>query len=117
MASHPNSLANLEANKGRFTPDNAPKGRKNLGLAVNEWRNVLADYSRADLEAIIADPDAKASQVIAAQEVLQALNGDLNAIEQTCSFSNHKPLTKSENENRNSIERVKRVITPAPSGN
>lgn len=95
-------MANPKGNPQNLTPftsETAPKGRTNLGLSVNEWRNVMADYTRADLDAIIADPGAKMAQVMAAQEMLAAGKGNLSAIEQACSFSNHKAPTKNENIN------------------
>jgi hypothetical protein len=95
MAVHPNSLANLDRGV-QFTPETAPKGRKNLGLSVNEWRNEMADWPRERLSQIVTEPKAKVAQIMAAQELLKAIDGNLAAIAQACDYSNHRPLTKSD---------------------
>lgn len=78
-----------------FTTETAPR-RKNAGLSINEWRNTMSDWSRADIEAIIADPKSKAAQIIAARECLAAMEGGLDAIRQVCDYSGNKPKNHNE---------------------
>lgn len=95
MAVHKNSLENLKKAR-RFTSETAPKGRKNAGLSVNEWRNQLADYSRDEIESVVNSPTAPASKLIAAQEIIQAIKGDTSSRRDLCDYTNGKPTQREE---------------------
>jgi hypothetical protein len=91
---NPNSLANLA--KGQpFTSETAPKGRKNAGLSVNEWRNQLAEYCKDEIDSVLQDPKAPAAKLIAAREIKDAIDGDKDARRDLCDYSNHKPTTNA----------------------
>src|SRR5437868_5106680 len=94
MPIHPNSLANLRPIP--FTSETAPKGRKNMGLSINEWRNAMGDWTLQELMEVIEDERTSNSKAIAAQEVYQARCGKLEAIRQVCDYTNGKPNQKQE---------------------
>jgi hypothetical protein len=74
-----------------FTSETAPKGRKNAGLSIIEWRNQLCDYAADEIESVLADPKAPAAKLIAAMEVQLALKGDRDARRDLCDYTNGKP--------------------------
>lgn len=90
MNVNPKSLENL---RPPWTPETAPRsrGRKNAGLSVNEWRNELADKTRAEIVAVRDDASAPAAKVMAAVEALAAMDGGDKAIERVCDYTNGKP--------------------------
>ncbi len=83
-----------------WTSETAPKGRKNLGLSVNEWRNEMGTWPPDEIKSAIESPKATAVQIMAGVEILQALTGNLNAIAQACDYTNGKAtqtnLTRTE---------------------
>lgn len=87
-ANNPNSLANL---RPAWTPETAPRGRRNAGLSINEWRNELADKPRAEIEAVETDVNAPGAKLVAARELLQAIDGDKDARRDACDYTNGKP--------------------------
>ena len=76
---HPNSLANLRP----WSPGQSgcPSGQRASGAYVAEWRNAMLavkddgtpSYTRADLEAIVADDAAPPVQIIAATWILNCM--------------------------------------------
>lgn len=92
-----------------------PNGSRAAGAVVADWYNAMAGYSRTDLEAIVSDPDASNAQVSAAQQWLQAREGKLANLVEVCDRTNGTSVKQTNNLSR--VERVKRIITPAPSGN
>jgi hypothetical protein len=68
-----------------------PRGRPNLGLSVNEWRNVLGERTKGEVQAMLDNPRSTAAQLMAASEVMKAVEGDLHAIAQACNFTSGKP--------------------------
>lgn len=71
-----------------FTSETAPKGRKNAGLSINEWRNAMAAYTRGAIEDILEDAGLPAAQLIAAREMLAAIAGDDKAVARVCDYTN-----------------------------
>lgn len=83
------SLANLRP----FKPGQSgnPAGRpKNLGSSVTEWRNIMGEWTREQIEHVVARGKAPSAKVVAATEILKAMDGDLAAIRQCCEFTNGK---------------------------
>ncbi len=76
---HPNSLANLRP----WSPGQSgcPSGQRASGAYVAEWRNAMlgvnddgtARYTRADLEAVVADDAAPPAKIIAARWILNCM--------------------------------------------
>jgi hypothetical protein len=81
------SLDNLNP----WTSETAPKGRKNAGLSLNEWRNALQDFCDEELQAILDDPKQPAKKKTAAREWLDGIAGNHNAITRICDYTNGKP--------------------------
>ncbi len=81
---HPNSLANLRP----WSPGQSgcPSGQRASGAYVAEWRNAMlavnddgtARYTRADLEAVVADDAAPPAKIIAAQWILNCMKSGEN---------------------------------------
>lgn len=92
MPVHTNSLKNLERGiDTRFTPETAPKGRKNAGLSMIEYMNAMAEWTRADVEEVKNDETAPLIKRRAADRLLDETDV-WNVVEHT----NHRPLNKSE---------------------
>lgn len=111
---HPNSLKNLQPIP--WTKETAPKGRKNHGLSVNEWRNEMSEWARDEIEAVITNPRATSAQIQAAQEHLQAMAGNLDAIKQACEFTSGKATNTNVNLNQD-VHVRRTVIHDRPGGN
>lgn len=75
----------------------------------------MAGYNRIELQAIISDQDATAAQVSAAQQWLQAMDAKLPSLVEVCDRTNGQSTKHIKSETQ--VERVKRVITPAPGRN
>ncbi len=81
---HPNSLANLRP----WSPGQSgcPSGQRASGAYVAEWRNAMlgvnddgtARYTRADLEAVVADDAAPPAKIIAAVWILNCMKTGQN---------------------------------------
>ncbi len=81
---HPNSLANLRP----WSPGQSgcPSGQRASGAYVAEWRNAMlavnddgtARYTRADLEAVVADDAAPPAKIIAARWILNCMKSGEN---------------------------------------
>ena len=81
---HPNSLANLRP----WSPGQSgcPSGQRASGAYVAEWRNAMlavnddgtARYTRADLEAVVADDAAPPAKIIAAAWILNCMRTGQN---------------------------------------
>lgn len=122
MAVPPESLANLRPKP--WTSETAPKGRKNAGLSVNEWRNELVNWEPDEIESFIDSRRGPAAKQIAAREVLMAIAGDKDARRDVCDYTNGKPNQKSEVEQDTTVRIVvehvdagyPNQITEAPRG-
>ena len=81
---HPNSLANLRP----WSPGQSgcPSGQRASGAYVAEWRNAMlavnddgtARYTRADLEAVVADDAAPPAKIIAVRWILNCMKSGEN---------------------------------------
>lgn len=67
MPQHPNSLANLRPHWDSRT---APKGRKNAGLSIIEWINVMGEWTTDAITDVADDPATPHVQRVAARRLL-----------------------------------------------
>jgi len=90
MPYNPKSLENLRpATKGNLTnPSGRPKG-----MAIMTYIKGHKDKSKAELLAIISNDKSKARDVIAAQYLLKAMNGDIRATEYLVDREEGKPTS------------------------
>lgn len=96
---HPNSLANLQP----WQPGQSgnPRGRPNAGASVIEWMNVMVEYNRFDLQAVIDDKEAPACKITAARRWLKAIDSAREDAEFVCDYSGNKPVNSNVNVNAN----------------
>lgn len=79
---NPNSNAALVPYQWKPGQSGNPRGRTTAGAAVGDWLNILCDvhddgrpkYIRADIEAIVDDPNEAPAKVIAARQILHAMD-------------------------------------------
>lgn len=105
MPVNPRSLENLTP----FTPETAPKGRKNAGLSLIEWVNEMATWCKDEVEAVRDNEREPIIKRRAAERLL-----DTNDAWNVCDYTNHKPVTKAD-VTHTTVERVKRIIAPSPN--
>lgn len=125
MANNPNVRANL---RPPWTSETAPKGRKNAGLSVTEWRNELAGWELDEIAELLRYADASAAgtpqpgrprkitaaQIVAAREIMQAVGGDKDARRDLCDYTGNKPT--STNVNLNETVHVRRTVVHVRDG-
>jgi len=73
-----------------------PAGRPPFGASVREHINIMANWTRRQLQAVIDDDDAPSAQVAAARQVLDARNGDGKAFDRCADRTEGRPTQRHE---------------------
>lgn len=69
-----------------------PGGSRTAGAYVSEWYNAMADWSAADLNAVLADASASAAKLAAARQWLNASEGNGSSVDRICDRTEGEPV-------------------------
>lgn len=111
------NLAKAHEQSPPWTSETTPKpqGRRNAGLSINEWRNEMASWSKDEITSAMSLPKTSAAQLIAGQELLDAIAGKTDARRDVSDYSGNKPTTT--NINHSEVVHVRRTVIHANGRN